>query len=144
MCGRQPSPPAPPRLRDPEGSFAGPRMSRRGPGGHACPELGFLLRCFLGHAAQRQSLSLCATLGQTPFSPRIFQSSNAECQGFSWMWLLRSTSSSKICGFVVFVYFLFSCVRYLSVALTFKQKLCLEIAFSSAEAVSFVQVLHSW
>lgn len=144
MCGQQPSPPVPPRARDPGGSFAGLRMSQRGPCGHACQEMGFLLRCFLGHAAQCQGFSLCAMFGQTPFSPRIFQTSNAECQGFCWMWLLRSTSSSKICGFVVFVYFLFSCIQYLSVTLTFKQKLCLEIAFSSAEAVSFVQVLHSW
>lgn len=138
--GGQPWTPAPPSARDPGGSLRAedvPAWSVWHVCCHACQERGFPLCCFLGHAAQRQRFSLCATLGQTPFSPCMVSTTDVECQDFSLacMWLLRSTSSSEICGFVVFVYFLFSCIQYLSVGLTFKQKVCLKIVFISAEAV---------
>lgn len=80
---------------------------------HACQETGFPLRCFLQRSAR---VFLCVPRSvKLQFPQECYKPPTLNVRTFPWhgMWLLRSTSSSKICCFVVFVHFPFSCVQYL-------------------------------
>lgn len=96
MCvggGGQPYTPAPLSARNPVGNLRAedvPACSVWHVCCHASQEMGFPLRCLLEHAAQRQSFSLCITLGQTPFSPRMLLNTNVECQDFCLAWQVAS------------------------------------------------------
>lgn len=147
MCGGQPSPPAPRRARDPGGSFAG----------RGCPGVARVVapskkRAFSSAAFWDMQPSARVFLGaprsvKLHFPQECSKPAMLNVRAFPrhHMWLLRSTSSSKICVFVVFVYFLFSRIQYLICGSDIQTEgLFGNSFFISAEAVSFVQVPHSW